>query len=115
MVKRRKTKVLSVGDVKIGGNSPISIQSMCSTKTSNIKETVEQIIVLCNAGCEIIRVAVPDIKSAKAINEIKKEIPIPLIADVHFDYKLAIESIKNRADGLRINPGNIGSKDKIKN
>ncbi|MCK4695192.1 MAG: flavodoxin-dependent (E)-4-hydroxy-3-methylbut-2-enyl-diphosphate synthase [Candidatus Cloacimonetes bacterium] len=108
-MQRRKTKVIKVGNVFIGGNFPISIQSMTNTITQNINQTIAQIRELTFAGCEIIRVAVPDMESAKAIKTIKKEISIPLIADIHFDYKLAIESINSDVDGLRINPGNIGS------
>lgn len=110
---RRKSKKIMVGKVEIGGNAPISVQSMTNTDTKDIKSTVKQIKALEVAGCHIVRVAVPDIESCKAINEIKKEINIPIISDVQFDYKLAIESVKNGADGLRINPGNIGSKQKI--
>lgn len=109
MIQRRKTKVIKVGNVFIGGNFPISIQSMTNTITRDINKTTAQIRELTFAGCEIIRVAVPDMESAKAIKNIKKEISIPLIADIHFDYKLAIESINSDVDGLRINPGNIGS------
>ncbi len=109
MIPRKKTKVIKVGDVFIGGNFPISIQSMTNTITRDIDQTIAQIRELTFAGCEIIRVAVPDMESARAIKNIKKEISIPLIADIHFDYKLAIESINSDVDGLRINPGNIGS------
>ncbi len=109
MIQRKKTKVIKVGNVFIGGNFPISIQSMTNTITRDIDQTIAQIRELTFAGCEIIRVAVPDMESAKAIKTIKKEISIPLIADIHFDYKLAIESINSDVDGLRINPGNIGS------
>lgn len=111
---RRKTKLIKIGNVKIGGRSPISIQSMTNTDTKNIKATVKQIKELEKAGCEIIRVAVPDIESARAIKKIKKQIKIPLVADIHFDYKLAIESIMQGADKIRINPGNIGNKEKVK-
>ena len=109
MIQRRKTKVIKVGNVFIGGNFPIPVQSMTNTITRDINQTIAQIRELTFAGCEIIRVAVPDMESAKAIKNIKKEISIPLIADIHFDYKLAIESINSDVDGLRINPGNIGS------
>ncbi len=102
-----------VGDVPIGGDAPITVQSMTNTDTKDIDSTVKQIKDLEEAGCHIIRVAVTDIESCKAIDEIKKEINIPLISDVQFDYKLAIESVKSGADCLRINPGNIGSKQKI--
>lgn len=111
---RRKTRRIKLKDVSIGGDSPVTVQSMTNTKTYDVKSTVNQILHLEEAGCDIIRVAVPDIQSAKAISEIKKYISIPLIADIHFDHKLAIEAVKNGADGLRINPGNIGPKDRVK-
>jgi len=114
MIKRRKTRVIEVGDVKIGGQNPISVQSMTTTNTTDIKVTVNQIKKLQKAGCDIIRVAVPDLKAAESIPQIKKQIKIPLIADIHFNYVLAIESLKNGADGIRINPGNIGSKEKVR-
>jgi len=106
---RKKTRQIQVGTVTVGGNAPISVQSMTNTYTHDIAATVSQINRLESAGCEIVRVAVPDEKAAKAISEIKKEISIPLIADIHFDHRLAIDSLKAGADGLRINPGNIGS------
>jgi len=111
---RRPTNTITFANLKIGSDHPITIQSMCNTKTTDIKSTIAQIHALQNEGCEIIRVAVPDIASAHAITQIKKEISIPLIADIHFDYKLAIEAVLHGADGLRINPGNIGSPDKVK-
>ena len=111
---REKTKVISIGDVKIGGKYPIAIQSMCNTKTEDVKATVEQIHALEAAGCEIIRVAVPTMEAAAAIKEIKKQIHIPLVGDIHFDYRLAIEAMKNGVDKIRINPGNIGSPDCVK-
>ncbi len=107
------TNVVNIGGVKIGGGNPVLVQSMTNTETFNIKKTVEQIKSLEKAGCEIIRVSIPDFESAKAIKAIKKKIKIPLVADIHFDYKLAIESIKNGADKIRINPGNIGSEEKV--
>ncbi|MCK4655354.1 MAG: flavodoxin-dependent (E)-4-hydroxy-3-methylbut-2-enyl-diphosphate synthase, partial [Candidatus Cloacimonetes bacterium] len=113
MIRRKKTRVIKVGDVLIGGNNPIPIQSMTNTKTINIQNTIDQIKELIITGCDIIRVAVPDIESAKAIKKIREAISIPLIADIHFDYKLAIEAIKAGADGLRLNPGNIGSKQNV--
>lgn len=113
-MQRKKTKKVKVGNVYIGGDSPVTIQSMTNTKTANIKDTIEQIKLLEKAGCEIIRVAVPDEESAQAIKKIKKEINIPLVADIHFDYKLAIKSIEHGADKIRINPGNVGGIDKIK-
>ncbi len=111
---RKKTREIKVGDVTVGGDAPVSVQSMTNTKTQDAPSTVNQIKDLETAGCEIVRVAVPDEEAAFAIKEIKKEITIPLIADIHFDYKLAIASAKSGADGLRINPGNIGSSKKIK-
>lgn len=108
------SKSIQIGNVKIGGGNPIAIQSMCNTPTSDVAKTVFQIQALERRGCEIIRVAVPDMESAKAISSIKSQINIPLVADIHFDYKLAIASIEAGADKIRINPGNIGSKDKVK-
>ena len=105
---------VTVGGVKIGGNNPISIQSMTNTDTRNVKETVEQIKRLETAGCQIIRVAVPDMEAAAAVGEIKKQIKIPLVSDIHFDYRLALECIKNGVDKVRINPGNIGDKERVK-
>jgi (E)-4-hydroxy-3-methylbut-2-enyl-diphosphate synthase len=107
--KRKRTRRIQVGTVTVGGDAPISVQSMTNTHTHDVSATISQIKRLESAGCEIIRVAVPDEKAAKAISQIKKEISIPLIADIHFDYRLAIDSLKAGADGLRINPGNIGS------
>ncbi len=111
---RKLSKVIHIGNVSIGGFCPVAIQSMCNTRTDDVKSTVNQIIKLTDAGCDIIRVAVPDMNAAKAISDIKKEITIPLVADIHFDYKLAIASIKNGADKIRINPGNIGGEDNVK-
>jgi len=113
-IQRKKTRQISVGGVKVGGTAPVSVQSMTNTFTSDINATVAQIRMLEEAGCEIVRVAVPDMDSVGAISTIKKQISIPLIADVHFDYRLAIASAKAGADGLRINPGNIGAAAKIK-
>lgn len=107
------TKEINIGGIKIGSGNPVRVQSMTNTDTKNIKATVAQIERLQKAGCEIIRVSVPDIKSAEALKSIKKNINIPLVADIHFDYKLALESIKNGADKIRINPGNIGSEEKV--
>ncbi len=112
--KRKKTKVLNIGGVKIGGENPIAIQSMCNTDTRNISDTINQIKKLENAGCEIIRVAVPDMEAAEALRDIKKNINIPLVADIHFDYKLALKAIENGVDKLRINPGNIGGEENVK-
>ncbi|MBR3771936.1 MAG: flavodoxin-dependent (E)-4-hydroxy-3-methylbut-2-enyl-diphosphate synthase [Clostridium sp.] len=111
---REKTKVVAIGNRVIGGNNPILIQSMTNTKTEDVKVTIEQIKRLEEAGCDIIRCAVPTQQAAYALKEIKKEIAIPLVADIHFDYKLAILAMDNGADKIRINPGNIGSTDKIK-
>lgn len=114
MVKRNETKKIMVGNVQIGGQNKVVIQSMTNTKTKNIKETVEQIHKLENAGCEIIRVACLDIEDAKAIKEIKKQINIPIVSDIHFDYRIALEAAKAGVDKIRINPGNIGSIDRVK-
>lgn len=113
-IQRRKTRVVDIGGVKIGGGNPIAIQSMCNTDTRNVKATVEQIKRLEEAGCEIIRVAIPDMVAADAVREIKREIDIPLVADIHFDYRLALRVIENGVDKLRINPGNIGSEDRVR-
>lgn len=113
-IKRRKTRVVKIGNVLIGGDNPVAIQSMCNTKTSDVEATVKQILELEGAGCEIIRVAVPDMEAAEAISDIKKRIHIPLVADIHFDYRLALKAIENGVDKLRINPGNIGGEDRVK-
>ncbi|WP_066635278.1 flavodoxin-dependent (E)-4-hydroxy-3-methylbut-2-enyl-diphosphate synthase [Desulfolucanica intricata] len=112
-MKRRKTNSIWIGKVQIGGDAPVSVQSMTNTDTRDIQSTVAQINELSSNGCEIIRVAVPDEEAAAALKEIKKQIVIPLIADIHFNYRLALEAIKAGVDGLRINPGNIGSKEKV--
>lgn len=114
MIKRRKTRRIYVGGVSIGDGAPVRVQSMTKTDTRNIKATIRQIKQLELAGCEIVRVAVPDINAAKVLGEIKKRIKIPIIADIHFNYKLALEAIKQGVDGLRINPGNIGAKWKVR-
>lgn len=114
MIQRRKTRQISIGPVKIGGDAPISIQSMTKTDTRDIRRTVNQIHRLEKAGCEIIRVAVVDQEAARAIGEIKKRIRIPLIADIHFHHRLALEAMESGADGLRINPGNIGGRERLK-
>ena len=111
---RDETKVVQIGKRQIGGGNPILIQSMCNTKTENVAATVEQIHRLEEAGCDIIRVAVPTMEAAAAIREIKKQIHIPLVADIHFDYRLAIAAMENGADKIRINPGNIGSAERVK-
>ncbi|MBD8925562.1 MAG: flavodoxin-dependent (E)-4-hydroxy-3-methylbut-2-enyl-diphosphate synthase [[Eubacterium] rectale] len=109
-----ETKVVKIGDRIIGGNNPILIQSMTNTKTEDITATVQQINELTELGCDIIRCAVPTMEAAEALKEIKKQIRIPLVADIHFDYKLAIAAIENGADKIRINPGNIGSTERVK-
>ena len=114
MVERHKTKEVKIGNRIIGGNHPIAIQSMTNTKTEDIAATVAQIQQLTKAGCEIIRCAVPTMEAAKALKEIKKQIAIPLVADIHFDYRLAIAAMENGADKIRINPGNIGSAERVK-
>ena len=111
--KRKKTKVVHVGDVSIGGNNPIPVQSMTKTDTRDVRSTLRQIRALAEAGCEIIRIAVPDAEAAKALGKIKKSSPIPIIADIHFDWRLALEAIRQGVDGLRINPGNIGARWKV--
>ena len=110
---RAETKVVLIGKRQIGGGNPILIQSMCNTKTEDVKATVEQILALEHAGCDIIRVAVPTMEAAAALTEIKRQIHIPLVADIHFDYRLAIAAIECGADKIRINPGNIGSRERI--
>ena len=110
---RDKTKIVSIGNKKIGGGNPILIQSMTNVPTEKVKECVEQILRLEAAGCEIIRCTVPTLEAARAVAEIKREIHIPLVADIHFDYRMAIAAMENGADKIRINPGNIGSREKI--
>jgi len=111
---RDHTKEIQIGDRKIGGGNPVLIQSMCNTKTENVAATVDQIHRLEDAGCDIIRVAVPTMEAAAAIREIRKQIHIPLVADIHFDYRLAIAAIESGADKIRINPGNIGAIERVK-
>lgn len=113
-MERKKTKVVQIGDRAIGGENPILIQSMTNTKTNDTAATVAQIQELARAGCEIIRCAVPDMEAARALAEIKKQITLPLVADIHFDYKLAIAAIEHGADKIRINPGNIGAKERVR-
>ncbi len=110
---RKHTRVIHIGDRVIGGGNPILIQSMTNTRTEDVRATVEQIHKLEKAGCEIIRCTVPTMEAAQAISEIKKQISIPLVADIHFDYKMAIAAMENGADKIRINPGNIGGQDKV--
>ena len=109
-----KTKEIRIGNRVIGGGNPILIQSMTNTKTEDVAATVQQILELEAAGCEIIRCAVPTMEAAYALAEIKKQIHIPLVADIHFDYRLAIAAMENGADKIRINPGNIGSAERVK-
>ena len=111
---RDQTKEISIGSVKIGGGNPVAIQSMTNTKTEDVESTVAQILKLEAAGCDIIRCAVPTFEAAEAVKEIKKRIHIPLVADIHFDHRLAVSAIENGADKIRINPGNIGSEEKVR-
>ncbi|OGI26363.1 MAG: 4-hydroxy-3-methylbut-2-en-1-yl diphosphate synthase [Candidatus Moranbacteria bacterium RBG_13_45_13] len=113
-MKRRKTRKVKIGNIYIGGDAPVAVQSMANTKTSDVAATVRQIKELEKAGCEIIRVAVPDMQAAKALGKIKKKISIPLVADIHFSHELALEAVRQGVDKLRINPGNIGSVEKVK-
>ena len=113
-IKRKKTKEINVGNIKIGGDNPITVQTMTNTLTTNVKETIEQINNCAEEGAELVRVSCPDENSTNSLKEIVKESKVPIIADIHFHYKRAIEAAKNGAKCLRINPGNIGQKDKIK-
>ena len=112
-IKRRKTKEIKVGNVSVGGNNKISVQSMTNTLTTNVKDTILQVNELEDAGADIVRVSCPDEDSTKALKEITKEVNVPIVADIHFHYKRAIEAAKMGASCLRINPGNIGSRDRI--
>ena len=114
MRERHKTRTVRIGDVAIGGDNPIRIQSMCNTKTENVAATVAQIRALAAAGCEIIRVAVPNEAAALALKDIRRQIKLPLVADIHFDYRLALAAMENGADKIRINPGNIGEDWKLR-
>ena len=114
MIKRKQTRQISIGNVKIGGNAPISVQSMTNTKTTDTNTTVTQIKALQQAGCDLVRLAVPDMASAENIGNIKRLVNIPLIADIHFDYRLALKAIEQGIDALRINPGNIGDENRVK-
>jgi len=114
MKKRKQTKEIIIGNIKVGNNNPIVVQSMTNTQTTNIDATVSQILRLEEAGCEIVRVSTPTLESAKALKKIKENVTIPIIADIHFNYKIAIEAIENGADAIRINPGNIDKVDKVK-
>ncbi len=112
-MERRKTRSISVGNVGIGGDNPVRVQSMCNTDTRDKHATVAQVRQLAEAGCEIVRLAVPDMKAAKALESIRSLSPVPLIADIHFDYRLALAALDSGMDGLRINPGNIGGENKV--
>ena len=114
MIQRRKSKQIEIGNVKIGGDAPISVQSMTNTDTRDVKTTLKQINNMAEQGCELVRLAILNPDAAEAIKEIKKQSPLPLIADIHFDYRLAIKCIENGIDALRINPGNIGKEDHTK-
>jgi len=111
---RRISKQIQIGGVKIGGGAPVVVQSMTNTDTRDVKSTIRQIKQMERYGCEIIRVAVPDMQAASALNDIKKGIKIPLIADIHFDYRLALAALEAGVDGFRLNPGNIGDREQIK-
>lgn len=113
MINRRKTKQISIGNVKIGGGAPISVQSMCNTDTRDVQSTLAQINELANAGCEIIRLAVLNKYAAEALKEITSKSPIPVVADIHFDYRLALQAINNGVSALRLNPGNIGKRENV--
>ena len=112
-MKKYQSKVVKVGPYFLGGDNPVRVQSMCTTDTRDVAATVKQILELEKVGCEIVRVAVPDMQAAKAVGKIKKRIHIPLVADIHFDYKLALECVRQGIDKIRINPGNIGSREKV--
>ena len=114
MIERRKSKQIQIGNVKIGGDALISVQSMTNTDTRDVKSTLKQIYNLAESGCEIVRLAILNQEAADAVREIKKKSPVPLIADIHFDYRLAIRCIENGIDALRLNPGNIGKEENIK-
>lgn len=113
MIKRKRTRVIHVGSVPIGGGNPVTVQSMTKTDTRNVRSTLRQIRSLADSGCEIIRIAVPDMQAAEALGRIRRSSPIPVIADIHFDWRLALEAIRHGVDGLRINPGNIGARWKV--
>lgn len=113
-MKRNETKVIHVGNVPVGGHHPVAVQSMCNTKTHDVKATLKQICELADAGCEIVRLAVPDMEAARAISAIKEKSPLPLVADIHFDYRLALEAAERGIDKIRINPGNIGADENVR-
>ena len=112
-MERRKSRTIAIGQVTIGGENPVAVQSMTNTKTENIPATVDQIHRLTDRGCEIIRCAVPPLEAAQALKEIRKQIAIPLVADIHFDYRLALAALESGVDALRLNPGNIGGRDRV--
>jgi (E)-4-hydroxy-3-methylbut-2-enyl-diphosphate synthase len=113
-MERKQTRLIHIGKVAVGGQTPVSVQSMTNTKTDNVPASVAQIRSLINAGCDIVRLAVPDMDAAKALKEIKQEVPdVPLVADIHFDYRLALAAIESGVDALRLNPGNIGAKENV--
>ena len=114
MNPRRPTKPVQIGNVTVGGDAPIVVQSMAKTDTRDVMSTVNQIRELEDYGCELVRVAVPDMEAARAISAIKRDISLPLIADIHFDYRLALASLDSGVDGLRLNPGNIGDPERLK-
>ena len=114
MIKRERTRVIHAGSIAVGGGNPVSVQSMTKTDTRDVRATSEQILLLESAGCEIIRLAVPDMEAAQALGRIKEAVHIPIIADIHFDWRLALEAIRQGVDGLRLNPGNIGAAWKVK-
>lgn len=114
MYSRNETRVVNIGGVKIGGGNPVAIQSMCNTKTTDVKGSISQILRLQKAGCDIVRLTVPTIEAAEAFGQIRREVNIPLVADIHFDYRMAIAAMENGADKIRINPGNIGSADRVR-
>ena len=113
-MSRKTTKAVQIGDVRIGGGAPVAVQSMTNTKTEDIQATVQQIRALTEAGCEIVRCAVPTMEAAEALREIRRQITIPLVADIHFDYRLALKAIESGVDKVRINPGNIGSRERVR-
>ncbi len=113
-MERRKTRDVAIGDVVIGGRHPVAVQSMTNTKTENVAATVAQIHELADLGCELVRCAVPTMEAARALKEIREQSPIPVIADIHFDYQLALQAIESGVDALRLNPGNIGGADRVK-
>ena len=114
MEKREQTKQIRVGDLLIGGGAPVTVQTMCSTKTWDVEATVAQIRAMQAAGAEIVRIAIPDMEAAKAVSAIKEQVSVPLVADIHFDYRLALEAAARGIDKIRINPGNIGGEENVK-